>query len=124
MKIFRVSVLLVLFLLLPLSLVFAEGHKGHKGKRMGLEIKVSKMQRKLDLSDDQADQIYDLMKSKRKIGACKDLEKFSERKNCRRSVREKVDQQIAALLTPDQQAKFAEMKEKRKERRKKGRRDH
>jgi len=124
MKISKISLLLGLFLLLPLSLAFAEGHKGHKGKRMGLDMKVSKMQRKLELSDDQADQIYDLMKAKKKNAACKELEKFSERKNCRKAARDQVDQEIAALLTPEQQAKFVEMKEKRKERRKKGRRDH
>jgi len=89
----------------------------HGGKKKSLDFKVSKMQEKLDLSDDQADEIYALMKSSKKNSGCKDLEVFSERKACRKSAREAVDSKINALLTEEQQTEFAAMKAKRAERR-------
>ncbi len=116
MKVLKSLLLTSLCVLLPLSTSMAEGGRGHKGKKMNLDKRIEKMQEKLDLSDEQADQVYDIMKNRKKNSSCKNLESFTERKNCRAASKEAAQSEINALLTPEQQQKFAEMKEKRKER--------
>ncbi len=102
------------------------GDKGGPGKMHGhrLEMRVHRMQEKLDLSDKQADAVYDILKKAKSGPKCKG-EKFSEKKRCRVERRAAVHAEISALLSPEQREKLEKMKEKREERRKKrGKRGH
>ncbi len=129
LKILSLSVAVASLICLPaLAESGAAGkHKGRKG--MNLDKMVSKMQDRLELSDDQADKVYGIMKKakdgrKEKSQECKNLEKFSERSNCRKGSRAGVESEIAAVLTPEQKAKWEEGKKNRKEKgRRKGRKN-
>jgi Spy/CpxP family protein refolding chaperone len=93
----------------------ADGGKGHRLDR--LDRKVSKMQEKLNLSDTQADSVYKILKDAKNGEKCKG-EKFSERKQCRLEKRAAVKKKLSEVLTPEQQAKFEELRAKREEHRK------
>lgn len=108
------------FMALPLTATAERGHgpRGHhKGK--SLFQKVGKMQKKLDLSDEQADKVFEIFKSAKKSkGQCKEAETFSAKKACMEEKRAGIDSQVSAVLNDEQKAKFTEMKAKRESRRK------
>jgi len=87
------------------------GKKGQKFERM-----LGRMQQQLDLSDEQADKLYELFQEGRKNSNCKELKKFSERRKCRESGKESFKAAAKQVLSEEQFAKFEAMKEKRKER--------
>ena len=96
------------------SIAFAGPHQG-KMKQRGLDHKVSRMQENLGLSDEQADQVYDVLKNTRGQFDCGSKEKFSQRKACRAESRAAVKAELAKVLSAEQQAKMEQKMKERKE---------
>lgn len=90
---------IVLALALPLTVAaFPGGHegdfKGHKGDR------VEQLAKKLDLSAEQKEQLKQV---------------FEEQQAKREALRQETDQRMQTVLTPEQMAKFEEIKKQRHE---------
>ncbi len=91
------------------EVVMATPSHGQPGKRIEM------LKEKLNLSDEQANKIAEIVAQGR--GECRSYEERAERRSCwKRSAESKRDQ-IKALLSPEQQAQFAELRAKRMERR-------
>jgi len=89
--------------------------RNQAGPRPGmLDSKVARLQEQLELSDKQANQLYDVFKQKQDQGVCRKLEAFSERRDCKKANREGMDKTIASILTKDQQEKFNEIRNERR----------
>ena len=100
---------------------YAENKGQRNGKGKNLDHKVMKMQKKLELSNEQADKIYAILNEARESrgegdSSCKDLESFSERAQCRESKKSAVKNSVGAVLNDEQKVKWTEMQEQRKER--------
>ncbi len=78
--------------------------------------KAQKLQRKLNLSDKQAEQVSAIFESAHEDrGSCRKIDSKKESRKCMKEKHEKVDTQISALLDEEQKVQFAELKEKRRE---------
>jgi Spy/CpxP family protein refolding chaperone len=77
----RISNSIILALLLAICIPLS-AHANDKKKGHRLDMRVTKMQQKLELSDKQADSVYDILKAAKSGEKCNG-ETFSERKNCR-----------------------------------------
>lgn len=82
---------------------------GQPGKRIEM------LKEKLNLSDEQANRIAEIVAESR--GECQLRETRTERRSCWKRMAESKREQIAEILSPEQQAKFAELRAKRLERR-------
>lgn len=82
---------------------------GHPGKRIEM------LKEKLHLSDGQANKIAEIIAEGR--GECRAKEERAARRRCWKNAAESKQEQIAAILSPEQQAQFAELRAKRAERR-------
>lgn len=92
---------------------------GGKFKRGFLDRRVERMQNKLNLSDEQANQVSDVLSKAHEVREkCDSLSQFTARRDCRKTHREQVKQKLSSILSPEQQAKMKEMKKKWKENRK------
>lgn len=109
-----ISVIISLFLT---SLVSAEESRKGSGEFDRTEMaqrRVEKMQEHLNLSDEQADKIYNIITTKQSQGACRSLTNFSDKKKCRMANREALKSEIDSVLNPEQKKKAKEMHEGRK----------
>jgi Spy/CpxP family protein refolding chaperone len=93
-KILTFAIVLSVFAAAPL---FAEGE--HEGKDFGAK-KVEKMKEKLSLSDEQASQVKSILDSGR---------------DKMKALRDEIDGQIVAVLTPEQKANYEAMKKEFKD---------
>lgn len=77
--------------------------------------RIEMLKERLNLSDDQANRIAEIVGEGR--GECRAYEERAERRSCWKKAAHSKREQIAAILSPEQQARFAELREKRMERR-------
>lgn len=93
----------------------AKGGKGADKAAMGKE-RLEKMKTNLGLTDDQAKKVQDVMAGQReKMKALKDDASLSKDQKAEKmkAGRAEVDAAIAAILTPEQKAKWDQMKKDR-----------
>lgn len=79
--------------------------------------RVGRMQQRLQLSDEQANKVADILGKEMEQAPCRSVNDFTARKVCREQHRESVDQKIAEVLDEKQAKEYREMKEFRKTRR-------
>ena len=111
----KIIVSLSLLLILGAVEAMAEGHGGkHKGGEFKLDRKVARMQKKLNLTDEQADEVHGIFEEVRGEYNCRDYEKFSERKNCRQERKTRVKSALEGVLSEEQVSQFEQMRKDRK----------
>lgn len=106
---------------LLLTLCSTASAEGHRGKGDFAMHRTAKLQKHLDLSDEQANKVYEVFKSVKKDSNCKDKETFTEKRDCRMAKKESIRKELSAILTEEQLTELDQLHEKRKERRKKHR---
>ncbi len=107
---------------LLLALCSTASAEGPGGQRDFAMHRTAKLQKHLNLSDSQADKVYEVFKTTKAKASCAEKQSFSEKRDCREEVRKGVREQLAEILSEDQLAQLDTMREKRKERWKKHRR--
>lgn len=90
------------------------GHGHHGGDR--LERRVDRMQERLGLSDEQADQITAIFQEAHQNGGCRQLEERSQRRACHQEKRQAIGKEIASVLTDEQLVEFEALREERRAR--------
>jgi Spy/CpxP family protein refolding chaperone len=102
--------------LLFLTAIPAAAESGPRGEKDWGMRRTAMLQQRLSLNDEQADQVYEIFKSARSESPCKEVETFSAKKACAQNKRDMVQEKISKVLTPEQQAEFKKLQEKRKQR--------
>lgn len=82
----------------------------HQRGKMG-----EKLIEKLELNDQQAEQVKNIFAEAKNEHSCREIDSKKESRKCMMEKREKVNEQISALLDDQQKAKFAKLQEERKE---------
>lgn len=95
------------------------GEGGRHGKRAGVEKRVEHLNKKLNLTEQQKQQITAIFTEVEKQAPQSDREAAKEQRKEQleawKAQREKVDSQIVAVLTPEQKAVYEKMQAERKE---------
>ena len=94
------------------------GHDGHYDHHGGdrLERRVDRMQERLGLSDEQADEVAAIFQEAHQNGGCRQIEDKTQRRACHQEKRQVIGEEIATVLTEDQLAEFEAMREERRAR--------
>ncbi|MDD2942687.1 MAG: hypothetical protein PHC51_06950 [bacterium] len=82
-----------------------------------LDRRIDRMQQRLNLSDEQANKVADILGKEMEQAPCKSVNDFTARKVCRDQHREAIDRKIAEVLDEKQVEAYRQMKEFRKSRR-------
>ncbi len=94
----------------------AEPSHGHHGGDR-LERRVARMQERLGLSDEQADEVAAIFQEAHQNGGCRQIEDATQRRACHQEKRQAIGEEIATVLTEEQLAEFEAMREERPVRR-------
>ena len=97
-------------------------HDHHGGDR--LERKVDRMQERLGLSDEQADEVAAIFQEAHQNGGCRQIEDRTQRRACHQEKRQAIGEEIATVLTEEQLVEFEAMREERRARREQRRGEH
>lgn len=113
-KIATLLVMTILLLSSPLTAVAQPRGMGSPEKFA--DHMVSKLQDRLELSDEQANKLATFVEESTEQGKCHELATYSERRDCRATKKEACDAKILSILNDAQKVKFEEFKKEREER--------
>ena len=99
--------------------VGAEPGSGRRGGNHGgerLERRVDRMQERLGLSDEQADEVAAIFQEAHQNGGCRQMGDVTQRRACHQDKRHRIGEEIAAMLMEEQLVEFEAMREERRTR--------
>ena len=117
----KISIFLVVMLIAFVSTSVAYAERGERGYKKNFNVadKVQRMQEKLNLNESQAQELEAIFNNaKAQKQECEAIDSRRAYKECKRSIKQRAHEEIDTILNDDQRIEFAEMKERKKERRK------